>query len=495
MSRRLAVALGAVVVVLALVAPPTVAGARAGGGSLSWRRCGGRFQCATLSVPVDWSQPGGEQVALAISRHPASDPQHRLGALVVNFGGPGDPGAQTLRTGGLDGFPASIRARFDIVSFDPRGTGQSRPIACVDDATYDAFLAQDPTPDTPPQFESFYAGTNGPVDLVAACVARQGQWLGQVGTRNTARDLEALRQALGTPKLTFLGYSYGTVLGAVYAQQYPSRVGAMVLDGAFDLSDTAAAELHANAVGFEQALDAFLTDCAAHARCAYHHGGDPRAALATLQQRVESGYRVPVGDGRQAGATVFYLALAAALYDRANWPYLAQALNDAEHGHGDLLARFADTITGRGPDGHYDHLQEALNAIRCDDRHDALVSFDDYRAAYAQYSQQLPIFGAFLAASPIGCDARLPVPRPSEQLGDVRATGTAPILIVGTTGDPATPYAGAVDLQRRLAGSRILTFVSTEHSGYGKGVACIDAAVDAFLLRHTLPSVGTRCRP
>ena len=159
------------------------------------------------------------------------------------------------------------------------------------------------------------------------------------------------------------------------------------------------------------------------------------------------------------------------------------------------MARFADTITGRGPDGHYDHLQEALNAIRCDDRHDALVSFDDYRAAYAQYSQQFPIFGAFLAASPIGCDARLPVPRPSEQLGDVRATGTPPILIVGTTGDPATPYAGAVDLQRRLAGSRILTFVSTEHSGYGKGVACIDAAVDAFLLRHTLPSVGTRCRP
>ena len=144
MSRRPAVALGAVVVVLALLAPTTVAGAQGTGGPLSWHACGGGFQCATLAVPADWSQPGGEQVALAISRHPASDPQHRLGALVVNFGGPGDPGAQTLRMGGLDGLPASIRARFDIVSFDPRGTGTSRPIACVPDSTYDAELAGPP---------------------------------------------------------------------------------------------------------------------------------------------------------------------------------------------------------------------------------------------------------------------------------------------------------------------------------------------------------------
>jgi pimeloyl-ACP methyl ester carboxylesterase len=495
MSRRPAVALGAVVVVLALLAPTTVAGAQGTGGSLTWHGCGSGFQCATLSVPDDWSQPGGPQVALAVSRHPASDPRHRLGTLVVNFGGPGDPGAETLRMGGLDGFPAVIRDRFDIVSFDPRGTGQSRPIACVDDATYDAFLAQDPTPDTPPEFLSFYAGTNGPVDLVAACLARQGQWLGQVGTRNTARDLEALRAALGAPKLTFLGFSYGTVLGSVYAQQYPDRVGSMVLDGAVNLSSTASSELEANAVGFEQALDAFLADCAAHPSCAYHRDGNPRAALAALQQRFESGYQVPVGDGRRAGATIFYLALAAALYDRANWPFLAHALDDAEHGRGELLARFADSITGRGPDGHYDHLQEALNAIRCDDRRDALASFDDYRAQYDRYSQQFPIFGAFLAASPIGCDPRLPAPPASEQLGDVRATGAAPILIVGTTGDPATPYAGAVDLQQRLAGSRLLTLVSTEHSGYGKGIACVDTTVDAYLIRHALPPVGRRCHP
>jgi pimeloyl-ACP methyl ester carboxylesterase len=488
--------MGAVLATMALLVPAAGAVAPPGGGTLAWRKCGGGNQCATLSVPVDWTQPAGAPVTLAVARHPASDHAHRLGTLVINYGGPGDPGAESLRNGGLLGIPAVIRARYDLVSFDPRGTGSSRPIACVDDATYDQVLAQDPTPDTPEQFQSFYAGTNGPVDLVQACVSRQGQWLADVGTRNTARDLEALRGALGEPKLNFLGYSYGTVLGAVYAQLYPARVGALVLDGAVNLSSTPAGELHDNAVGFEQALDAFLADCAARTSCPFHHRGDPRAALATLQQRFESGLQLPVADGRKAGATLFYLALAGALYDRATgWPFLAHALDQAERGVGDGLAELSDPLTGRGPDGHYNNLQEALNAIRCDDRRDSLLSFDAYRATYAQYSQEFPIFGGFLAASPLGCDPRLPAPPASEQVGDVRVTDAPPILIVGTTGDPATPYAGAVDLQQRLRGSRLLTLVSTEHAGYGKGITCIDDSVDAFLLRHTLPPVGRRCRP
>ena len=496
MPRGPALAIGAVVAIVALLAPAAGAVAAAGGGALAWHKCGDSFQCATLSVPVDWTQPAGVQVALAVARHPASDRAHRLGTLVINYGGPGDPGAASLRNGGLPGIPAVIRARYDLVSFDPRGTGSSRPIACVDDATYDQVLAQDPTPDTPQQFQSFYAGTYGPVDLVQACVSRQGQWLAQVGTRNTARDLEALRGALGEPKLNFLGYSYGTVLGAVYAQLFPARIGAMVLDGAVDLSNTAATELHENAVGFEQALEAFLTDCAARTRCAFHHRGDPRTALATLQQRFENGLQLPVADGRHAGATLFYLALAGALYDRTTgWPFLAHALDQAERGVGDGLAELADPLTGRGPDGHFNDLQEALNAIRCDDRRDPLASFNNYRAAYTQYAQEFPIFGSFLAASPLGCDPRLPAPPAAEQVGDVRVADAPPILIVGTTGDPATPYTGAVDLQRRLAGSRLLTLVSTEHAGYAKGFACIDDSVDAYLLRHTLPAVGRRCRP
>jgi pimeloyl-ACP methyl ester carboxylesterase len=495
LSWRSLVAIGALVAVAAVAVPAPGAGAAgpAPKGSLAWKSCGGGLQCATLSVPVDWSQPSGPQVALAVARRPAADQQHRLGSLVINYGGPGDPGTQSLREGSGD-VPAPIRQRFDLVSFDPRGTGASRPIACVDDATYDRVLAQDPTPDTPDQLRAFYNGTNGPVDLVQACINRQGSWLAQVGTRNTARDLEALRAAIGEPKLTFLGYSYGTVIGAVYAQMYPNRVRALVLDGAVNLSATAASELHDNAVGFEQALDAFLADCAARTSCPFHEQGDPRAALTRLQQQFEGGAQLPVGDGRQAGATLFYLALASGLYDRANgWPLLAKALADVTRGSGSGLAALADPLSGRGPDGHFDDLQEALGTIRCDDRHDPQVSFSDFQTAYAQYTQQFPIFGAFLASSPLGCDPRLPAPPAAEQVGDVRVTAAPPILIVGTTGDPATPYSGALDLQQRLRGSRLLTLVSTEHAGYAKGIRCIDDAVNRYLITRVLPPAGERC--
>jgi pimeloyl-ACP methyl ester carboxylesterase len=500
--RRLAVAIGGLlsVAIVAATGSPVAATSRTAapgpsGGTLAWHGCGGGFQCATLSVPVDWTQPAGAQVSLAIARHPATSGP-KLGTLVINYGGPGDPGAETLRQGGLQGMPKEIRQRFDVVSFDPRGTGTSRPVACVPDATYDAELAGPPTPKTPEDEQRFYAGTNGPVDLVQACVNAQGQWLADVGTRNTARDLEALRAALGAPKLTFLGYSYGTVIGAVYAQMYPAHVDKLVLDGAVNLSSSAESELHDNAVGFEQALDAFLADCAAHPSCAFHHNGNPRAALTDVQQRFEGGLELPVTDGRKAGATLFYLALAAALYDRATgWPFLAHALSDAEHGTGDGLAQLSDSLTGRDQNGHFNDIQEALAAIKCDDRHDPLVSFPSYLQTFQQYSQQFPIFGGFLTASPLGCDPRMPAPAPGEQVGDVRVTGAPPILIVGTTGDPATPYNGALDLQQRLQGSRLLTLVSTEHAGYAKGIHCIDDAVDAYLVSHALPKVGTRCKP
>ncbi|HEV2308959.1 MAG TPA: alpha/beta hydrolase [Acidimicrobiia bacterium] len=495
---RLLSALGAITALLAVGVPTSSSAATspAPSGPLTWKGCGGGFQCATLSVPVDWSQPGGPQVALEVSRHRASQPDERIGSLVVNFGGPGDPGAESLRQGGEASLPAAVRDRFDLVSFDPRGTGMSRPIACVSDSTYDEVLAQNPTPKNLSELQSFYAGTNGPVDLVQACLNAQGSWLADVGTRNTARDMDALRAALGEPKLTFLGYSYGTVLGAVYAQMYPGRVRAMVLDGAVDLSSTAASELHDNAVGFEQALDAFLADCAARPKCPYHHGGDPQAALAALQQRFESGPTVPVSDGRHAGATLFYLALASGLYDRkVGWPFLASALASVDRGIGDGIAELADTLTGRDANGHYDDIQEALDAIHCDDRFDPLQPFSDYVATYQAFSQEFPIFGAFLSASPLGCDPRLPEPPASEQVGDVHVTGAPRIVIVGTTKDPATPYNGAIDLQRRIAGSRLLTLVSTEHAGYGKGIPCVDDAVDAYFTDRVLPRAGLRCHP
>jgi pimeloyl-ACP methyl ester carboxylesterase len=432
-------------------------------------------------------------VDIAVARLPATDPGHRIGSLVVNYGGPGDPGTQTLRLAGKT-IPAAVRARFDIVSFDPRGTGASKPIDCIDDPTADRLYAEDPTPDTPADLTRFYAGTNTSVDLVKACIDKFGTWLAEVGTRNVARDLERLRSALGDPKLTYLGYSYGTVLGAVYAQMYPKRVRAMVLDSAVDLSDTPQQEELGNAQGFEKALDSFLADCAARTSCRFHSDGDPETALTALRDRFESGLRLPTTDGRRAGVAAFYLALVAALYDKQQgWPALAAALQAAEQSDGTILQLLADTYTGRDAKGHYDNIQEAIGSIRCADRDDAKESFDSYRNTFEQYSTQFPLLGRLVGGSPIGCDPRLPAVAPGEQVGDVRVTDAPPILIVGTTNDPATPYAGAVDLQQRIAHSRLLTFNSTEHGSYAKNIPCIDNKVNRYLLTLKLPPAGARC--
>jgi pimeloyl-ACP methyl ester carboxylesterase len=521
MHRRLPACGRFLVCVVALVAAltllPTTAGAAdpgtasttststkatpAGGASTlsKWRSCGDKLQCATLSVPVDYTQPNGEQLNLAVSRVRATDPAHRLGSLVFNFGGPGDAGSDTLPSYAPQ-IPAAIRARYDLVSFDPRGTGKSRPVECVDDATADRLNAIDPTPNGDADLKAFYDGTHMPVDVVARCIERNGAWLAQLGSRNVARDLDRLRAALGDDKLSFVGYSYGTVIGAVYAQMFADRVGRMVLDSPVDLSADALEELQGNAQGFEQALDAFLADCAEQRDCKFRSGGDPASALAALQKRFEQGLILPTADlatgkrsTRTANVATFYTALISALYDKQyGWPELAEALDRARAGDGSHLLALADSYDGRHQDGTYDNIDEVIGVILCDDRDDPVPSFEDYRAEYDRESSEYPVLGPLVGSSPLGCDPRLPRPPASEQIGDLHVTGAAPILVVGTTGDPATPFAGATDLVSRIAGSRLLTFDSTEHTAYTKS-ACIDRAVDAYLLRGTLPPTGTVC--
>jgi pimeloyl-ACP methyl ester carboxylesterase len=427
-----------------------------------------------------------------LARRPANDPGQRIGSLVVNYGGPGDPATETLRLAVTD-LPQVIKDRFDVVAFDPRGTGASRPIDCVDDATFERLWSEDATPDTPEDLPRYYDGSYSSVDFAQVCIAAQGEWLRQVGTRNVARDLDRVRAALGDRTLTFLGYSYGTVIGAVYAQQFPKRVRALVLDGAVDLSVDAQEERRRNLVGFEHALDTFLAGCAANERCAFHSDGDPRRALEELRFRFEAGLVLEGADGRTAGISELYTTLLAALYQRGYWPTLADALAAARDGDGSYLREITDLYTGRRPDGTYNNFQEAIGIIACDDRFDDRVSFAQYQQTLEQYRRDFPFFGPVLGAFPVGCDPRLPEPPPAEQLGDVRSKKAPPILVIGTTEDPATPYKGAQDMRRRLRGSRLLTFESTEHASYGRGVACIDDAVNAYLIDRVLPPRGTRC--
>jgi hypothetical protein len=248
-------------------------------------------------------------------------------------------------------------------------------------------------------------------------------------------------------------------------------------------------------------LDDFLADCAARSRCSFHSDGNPTAALKALERRFEDGLELPTvnlstGDRwkRKAGVGAFYTALISALYDRQyGWPQLADALDDARSGDGSYLLALADLYNGRQDDGSYDNIDEVIGVILCDDRDDPVPTFEEYRAEYDAEVDEYPLLGAYVGSTVLGCDPRLPRPPASEQVGDLRVTGAAPILVVGTTRDPATPFTGAQDLVTRLAGSRLLTFDSTEHTAYSKN-ACIDAAVDAYLLRGKLPREGTVCK-
>lgn len=484
----------AAILVCTVATTAWVGGPAAARGTIRWQSCGDRFECARLDVPVDDAAPDGPPVSVALIRAPARDPRHRVGTLVVNFGGPGDAGTETLPRA-IDRFPAVIRDRFDIVSFDPRGTGGSRAIDCIDDSTTDVLAAEDPTPDDLGELERFYTGAHTAVDVEKACIDRYGEWLAAVGTRNVARDLDRIRAALGVRRLDYLGFSYGTVLGALYAQEFPRRIRTMVLDGAVNLSATPSEEQTANASGFEGALDRFLRWCAGDDGCRFGDG-EPRAALTRLRDRFEAGLVVPGGDGRGVGIATFYLALVAALYDRHDgWPALALALERASRGDGAVLQYLADTYLGRDEDGHYNVLQEAIVPIRCADQRRPVVDFPEYRTAFERLRDAYPFFGALVGSTQTGCDPRLPVPEPGAEVGDVQAAPDAAVLIIGTTGDPATPYTGALDLASRIQGSRVLTFVSAEHAAYGRGVACIDDAVDRYLLTRRLPRAGTRCRP
>ncbi|MFN8025806.1 MAG: alpha/beta hydrolase [Acidimicrobiia bacterium] len=465
---------------------------------LTWRKCG-KLECSTLKVPVDYSQPDGEQVSIAVSRKRAADPSKRLGSLIVNFGGPGDAGATTLADF-AGTYPKEIRDRYDVVSFDPRGVGKSRPVVCVDDTTTDALNDEDPTPDSDAELRSFYDGTSDVADFVAGCVAKNGDWLGRLGSRNVARDIDRLRASLGDDKLNYLGYSYGTVIGAVYAQMFPQTVGRMVLDAPVDLSVDALAELQADAKGFEHALESFLTDCADDKKCTFHSAGDPQSAFRELQQSFEGGAELDAetlsGDptDRKVGVATFYTAVLSALYDKAyGWPTLARALEDAKAGDGTLLLALADSYNGRNDDGTYSNIEQVFDAIHCDDRYDATQSWEDFVAEYQRQVKAYPLLGAYTGSTKLGCDPRYPQPPASEQLGDVRVNGAPPILILGTTHDPATAYQGAIDLQSRIAGSRLVSFDSTEHTAYTKS-ACIDDIVDAYLIKGTVPKAGITCK-
>jgi pimeloyl-ACP methyl ester carboxylesterase len=452
-----------------------------------WSGCGDGFLCAAISVPIDYADPAAGRMALKLIRLPATDPAHRIGSLLINPGGPGASGIHYARNAQY-AFSAGVRAAYDIVGFDPRGVGTSTPVHCLAAKDIDALLAYDGSPDTA-------AEEQGIVDIsrhfADGCMQRSAKILGHLGTVDAARDMDVIRGVVGDAKLNYFGDSYGTFLGATYAEEFPTKVGRLVLDGAIDPTLSATTLAQGQLGGFERALGAFLSDCLRRTDCPVGPTvADARAQIARLVSDSDA-RPLRSSSGRPVTQSLVVLGLIYPLYAKSLWPTLRIALGQALNGNGTTLLYAADSYSDRNADGTYASNQnEATYAVNCLDRPDH-STIPEIRATAARFAQTSPIFGAYFAWGDVPCTV-WPVP-PTDQPHAIHAAGAAPILVLGTTRDPATPYEWAQRLASMLDSGRLLTRVGDGHTAYRRGSACTDDAVDAYLLHGTLPAAGTVC--
>ncbi|EYF00134.1 alpha/beta hydrolase [Chondromyces apiculatus] len=451
-----------------------------------WEDCYDVFECAHLEVPLDHEAPSGPTLTVSLLRRPADQPHLRRGSLVVNPGGPWGSGTSWVR-GRADALPPTIRALYDVVGFDPRGSGESEPgVDCIDDIG--AYAALDLTPDDAAEREAIVASTDA---LVAGCSARSGDLLPYMGTDQVARDLDQMREALGDEKLTFLGFSYGTFLGAVYADLFPDRVRALVLDAALDPTLSGEEYIRQQGLSFEAQLDDFLSDCADDASCPFHADGDSAGAYDAIRASVEAA-PMPASDGsRMLGPGEFAYGVASALYSPTAWRRLARALALAGEGDATGLLELSDGYLEREDSGAYGNGLEVYYAVTSVDGPFATEPsvYEDLVAEMAVTAPRLGVYFPYTAFP----SARWPV-SPWRSTGAIRAEGAPPILVVGTSRDPATPYAWSVALAEQLESGVLLTREGQGHAAFLKGNACIDGAITRYLVDGVVPEDGTVCR-
>ena len=456
------------------------------GQKLSWAGCNGDFQCARLRVPIDYADPAGDTIDLSLLRLRSDG--DRLGSLVINPGGPGGSGVDYARAARAV-ISDAVRSRYDVVGFDPRGVGESAPLRCLTDAQTDTLVASDPTPDDDAEVAELVTLVK---QLAARCKAGGRALLAHVSTRDAARDMDVLRAALGDRKLTYLGKSYGTFLGATYAELFPQNVGRLVLDGALDPALTSEQINLGQALGFEQATRAFVADCATQESCPL--GSTVDGGMGRLGDLLRGLDRspLPTGDARRPLTEgLGSLGVAVAMYDEGYWPTLREALTAAFGGDGAPLLQLSDAYTDRGGDGAYSSNQNTvIYAVNCLDRPEK-GGLAEVQRTVTEFTAKAPTWGAFLAWSALPCDY-WPVQGTSAP-APITASGSAPIVVVGTTRDPATPYQWAVNLSKQLDAGHLITYDGDGHTAYLRGSRCVDKAVDAYLLKGTVPKPNLMC--
>ena len=456
---------------------------------LSWQPCGGKFECTEMTVPLTYDAPDGETITLDVLRVPASDPNKRLGSLVLNPGGPGGSGVDYARAARVVVTKPLLDA-YDIVGFDPRGVGNSTPIECLTDRQLDRFLNVDPNPEAD---EDIAATVRVSQRFGQRCKSNSPDLTPNIGTPFVARDMDILRSLLGDERLNFLGKSYGTFIGATYADLFPSRVGRFVLDGAVDPTLTTADLSRGQAMGFEKALLRFAEWCAGENDCPV--GDDPPAGVqkvADLLADLEED-PIPAAPGRPLTAAQATTGVVGSLYSAEDgWQSLFYALESVFKGDGFGLQSLSDWLTERKPNGTYaSNANEALYAVNCIDRPDRWDPEQTQQQA-EEWSQEAPVFGAALAWGNLPC-YYWPVPAVDEPRV-ITAPGTPPIVVVGTEYDPATPYQWSVDLAAQLEAGVLVSWTGGDgHTAYYQGSKCVDDAVDDFLVDGTVPENGLEC--
>ncbi len=456
---------------------------------LKWTDCG-QAKCADLTVPVDYAEPGGATIKLAIDKVPATG--DKKGSLVVNPGGPGGSGVD-YAAAAASGYVVSkdVRSSYDIVGFDPRGVQRSAPITCYGDAQMDKYLAADPTPDDAAQEQE--AATENR-DFGNACLAKTGNLIKHVSTVEVAKDMDVLRAALGEDKLNYLGKSYGTFIGSTYAGLFPKRVGRFVLDGVVPPDINGTEMSLGQAKGFEQATRSYVRDCVAQSNCPLGTSLDAgMARIRLFLKQVDAKPLEVTGQGDVTKLTEGWatMGIAEAMYDKNSWPTLTDAFQGAFNGSGDKLMALADQYAERNSDGTYSgNIMQALNAVNCLDRGGS-SDLATYRNDAKAFAKVAPTWGPMLAWGGLAC-GEWPV-KATGKPERITAKGSGPILVVGTTRDPATPYEWAQRLAKELANGHLLTYDGDGHTAYKMGSSCVDGVVDAYLVDGTVPANGKAC--
>ena len=450
------------------------------------------FTCAKVKVPLDYDNPGGETIEIAVKKRTASGDS--VGSLFVNPGGPGGSGIELVESAGSY-FSKNLTSSYDVVGFDPRGVGASTAVDCLTDAELDAERAGANDPATP----SAAATQERAQKMGEACAAKTSPagLLDHIDTISAAKDLDILRAVDGQQTLTYLGFSYGTYLGATYAELFPANTGRLVLDGAVDPSLSAEELTLGQAKGFEASLRAYVQSCQS-SKLGCPLSGDVDSGVSQIRELLESTKAAPLPTSDDKRPLTYDLAVYGVLgsmYQTQLWPSLTLALSQAMgkmgEPDGSALLAIADAVSSRQSDGSYSgNGAEALMAVNCLDypvQRDN-TSWEENAKAVNEAS---PTFGSQLLYPDAYCQGWGHTS--SRKREKITASGAAPILVVGTTGDPATPYAWSESLADQLESGQLMTWKGDGHTAYGRSNDCVKKAVDTYLLNGTMPDKGLTC--